>query len=41
MIYMGRDKYESEGPALQRMDSRSTLPVDEELIKHGWDEDVW
>lgn len=40
-IYVGKDKFESklivpEGPA------RTTNNVpDEELIKYGWDEDVW
>lgn len=39
-IYVGKDKFESPSlPALTL--SLTDLPSDEELIKFGWDCDVW
>ncbi|CAH0025229.1 unnamed protein product [Clonostachys rhizophaga] len=44
-IYVGKDKFESQQPSLPLSYLFSiyelTLKVDEDLIKYGWEEDVW
>jgi len=39
-IYVGKDKFESLYIPSQRGNLANTSP-DEELIKYGWEEDVW
>ena len=46
-IYVGKDKFESRFPGWktvakdQSIEMLTELHLDEELIKYGWDEDVW
>lgn len=40
-IYVGKDKFESKLNVLEGPAYRTNSVPDEELIKYGWDEDVW
>jgi hypothetical protein len=41
-IYVGKDKVESANHLCKNIESwRLTRTTDEELIKYGWEEDVW
>jgi len=40
-IYAGKDKFESEYDILPYRNSDADYITDEELIKYGWEEDVW
>lgn len=41
-VYVGKDKFESEShdARLSELEIANRV-LDEELIKHGWEEDVW
>lgn len=40
-IYVGKDKVESESYSTDQIIDDGWCPQDEDLIKFGWDEDVW
>ena len=40
-IYAGKDKFESELHAAEYRDAAADIYLDEDLIKYGWEEDVW
>lgn len=44
LIYAGKDKFESEPPPPSHTHTQTRTEkkkLDEDLIKYGWDEDVW